>query len=216
MSDAKALPAYLVRRYQSWKATQFAENEAWFKNLATAGQHPRAMLISCCDSRVQGTTIFGADAGEFFIHRNIANLVPPYGPDGAHHGTSATVEYAVTALKVAHIIILGHSGCGGVDGCIQMCSGNAPALEETNSFVGRWVDILRPTCEELLSIEDPKLRQTSLEKRGVVASLDNLMTFPFVAEAVKDGTLSIHGVWHDIGSGQLEMYEAASDDFVKV
>ena len=114
MDKAKALPSYLLQRYQGWKATGYAENQTWYRRLAAEGQRPRAMVISCCDSRVHVTSIFGADQGEFFIHRNIANLVPPYEPDGKQHGTSAAVEYAVNALKVAHLIVLGHSSCGGV------------------------------------------------------------------------------------------------------
>ncbi|MBV1902230.1 MAG: carbonic anhydrase, partial [Marinosulfonomonas sp.] len=133
MELTKHLPAYLVQRYHGWKATTYSENKAWYRRLADDGQHPRAMVISCCDSRVHVTSIFGADQGEFFIHRNIANLVPPYEPDGDHHGTSAAVEYAVTALKVAHIIVLGHSNCGGVQGCHDMCSGKAPELDATTS-----------------------------------------------------------------------------------
>ncbi len=105
MNAAKPLPAYLIQRYQGWKATTYSDNRAWYKRLANEGQRPRAMVISCCDSRVHVTSIFGADQGEFFIHRNIANLVPPYEPDGDHHGTSAAVEYAVTALNVAHLIV---------------------------------------------------------------------------------------------------------------
>ena len=116
MERAQPLPTYLVQRYQGWKATGYAENKTWYRLLAEGGQHPRAMVISCCDSRIHVTAIFGADQGEFFLHRNIANLVPPYAPDGDYHGTSAAVEYAVKALKVAHLIVLGHSTCGGVQG----------------------------------------------------------------------------------------------------
>ena len=122
----RPLPSYLVQRFHGWKATAYQDNKAWYRRLAASGQHPRAMVISCCDSRVHVTSIFGADEGEFFIHRNIANLVPPYNPDGERHGTSAAVEYAVTALGVAHIVVLGHSNCGGVKGCHDMCSGLAP------------------------------------------------------------------------------------------
>jgi carbonic anhydrase len=216
MEYASPLPNYLARRYHSWKATEYAENKAWFHRLADEGQHPRAMVISCCDSRVHVTSIFGAETGEFFIHRNIANLVPPYAPDGDHHGTSAAVEYAVTALKVAHIVVLGHSSCGGVNGCIQMVSGNAPELEKPNSFVGRWMDILRPACEDTASISDPHERQQELEKRSVLVSMANLMTFPFVSEAVRDGRLSLHGLWTDIASGGLECYDPARAGFVQV
>ncbi|MCM2562564.1 carbonic anhydrase [Lutimaribacter sp. EGI FJ00015] len=216
MQHAKPLPTYLVQRYQGWKATTYVENESWYRRLAESGQHPRAMVISCCDSRVHVTSIFGADQGEFFIHRNIANLVPPHKPDGLQHGTSAAVEYAVNALKVAHLIVLGHSNCGGVQGCLDMCSGHAPELEEKTSFVGRWMDILRPGYERVKDISDETDRRNALEKQAVLVSLENLMTFPFVAEAVTGGKLSLHGLWTDIGEGSLEYYSPDKAQFARV
>ncbi|MBK0325689.1 carbonic anhydrase [Rhodobacteraceae bacterium F11138] len=216
MKFAKPLPAYLVQRYHGWKATSYAENSGWYRRLANEGQRPRAMVISCCDSRVHVTSIFGADRGEFFIHRNIANLVPPYEPDGDHHGTSATVEYAVEVLKVAHLIVLGHSQCGGVAGCIEMCKGKAPELEAKESFVGRWMDILRPKYDLISDIEDEKEQARQLEKQAVVASLENLMNFPFVASAIDNDELSLHGLWTDIGEGGLECYDPAKNMFLPV
>ena len=216
MDKAKALPSYLLQRYQGWKATGYAENQTWYRRLAAEGQRPRAMVISCCDSRVHVTSIFGADQGEFFIHRNIANLVPPYEPDGKQHGTSAAVEYAVNALKVAHLIVLGHSSCGGVAGCIQMCKGNAPELENQDSFVGRWMDLLRPKYETVEKVEDAAEQQLLLERQAVLTSLENLMTFPWIKEKVEDGTLSLHGLWTDIGEGSLEYYDAKSGEFEPV
>ncbi|MDX2485386.1 MAG: carbonic anhydrase [Pseudodonghicola sp.] len=216
MDFAKPLPGYLVQRYQGWKATTYAENQGWYRRLATEGQRPRAMVISCCDSRVHVTSIFGADQGEFFIHRNIANLVPPYAPDGDHHGTSATVEYAVSVLKVSHLMVLGHSQCGGVQGCIDMCKGHAPELEAKESFVGRWMDILRPKYEQVADISDEAEQASALERQSVLASLTNLMSFPFVSEAVNDGSLSLHGLWTDIGAGGLEYYDPKAGRFVEV
>ncbi|MFT4959962.1 MAG: carbonic anhydrase [Paracoccaceae bacterium] len=216
MNFAKPLPGYLVQRYHGWKATSFKDNEAWYRRLASDGQHPRAMVISCCDSRVHVTSIFGADQGEFFIHRNIANLVPPYEPDGDHHGTSAAIEYAVTVLKVVHVIVLGHSQCGGVKSCIDMCKGHAPELDRKESFVGRWMDILRPKYEEVSQLEDDAYQQSQLEKHTVMISLDNLMSFPFVAKRVGDGELSLHGLWTDIGEGGLQCYYPEIDKFVQV
>lgn len=216
MEHARPLPAYLTQRYHGWKATTYAENSAWYRRLATEGQRPRAMVISCCDSRVHVTSIFGADQGEFFIHRNIANLVPPYEPDGDHHGTSATVEYAVNALNVSHLVVLGHSSCGGVQGCHDMCSGKAPELEEKSSFVGRWMDILRPGYEKVKAQNDPENEISALEKEAVLVSLSNLMTFPFVKEKVESGNLSLHGLWTDIGAGGLEFYDPKTSKFVAV
>ena len=216
MKRVRPLPSYLVQRYQGWKATKYRDNQAWYRHLAHEGQHPRAMVICCCDSRVHVTAIFGADQGEFFLHRNIANLVPPFTPDGGQHGTSAAVEYAVTALKVAHVIVLGHSNCGGVRGCEAMCSGHAPELEDKTSFVGRWMDILRPGYDRVKSIEDIEERVATLEKQAVIVSLENLMDFPFVKEAIANGDLSVHGLWHDIAEGEIEHYSAELEDFVLV
>jgi carbonic anhydrase len=216
MKQARPLPGYLVSRYKGWKATTYDDNQAWYRHLAADGQHPRAMLISCCDSRVHVTSIFGADSGEFFIHRNIASLVPPCEPGGNHHGTSAAIEYAVTSLKVAHVIVMGHSYCGGVAGCHAMCTGNAPELEESTSFVGRWMDILRPGFERLQPAKDDDTFLRNLEKEAVLISLENLMTFPFVAERVERGDLTLHGLWKDITNGSLLNYDPRTDGFVPV
>ena len=213
MHRVRPLPNYLVQRYHGWKATGYADNKAWYRRLASDGQHPRAMVISCCDSRVHVTSIFGADSGEFFIHRNIANLVPPYEPDGDHHGTSAAVEYAVRVLKVSNVIVLGHSNCGGIKGCIDMCKGHAPELERKDSFVGRWMDILRPRYDLVADMEDPEEQMRALEKEAVITSLENLMTFPWIDQVVGEGTLTLHGLWTDIGEGSLEHYNPETKSF---
>ena len=215
MNDARPLPSYLVQRFHGWKATAYHDNRAWYRRLADYGQHPRAMVISCCDSRVHVTSIFGADEGEFFIHRNIAGLVPPFTPDGKNHGTSAAVEYAVTALNVAHIVILGHSSCGGVKGCHDMCTGLAPHLEEASSFVGRWMDILRPGFERVSALPSDQILE-ALEKEAVLVSLENLMTFPFVKTAVEDDRLTLHGLWNNTGEGELEHYDPTRGGFAPI
>ncbi len=212
MSHAQALPEEFVQRYHNWKSKTVADRKDWFADLAK-GQAPWAMVISCCDSRVMSTQMFGAEQGEIFLHRNIANLVPKFQADGGAHGTSAAIEYAVTALKVPHLIVMGHSACGGVKGCHDMCRGDAPALEEKTSFVGRWMDALRPGYDLVKDIEDEATRVSTLERVGVKVSISNLMTFPFVAERVEAGTLSLHGLWTDIGTGALEQLDPATGEF---
>ncbi|RVT83221.1 carbonic anhydrase [Rhodobacteraceae bacterium CCMM004] len=212
MIPAKPLPQNLAQRYAGWRATTYSENRGWYRRLATEGQRPLAMVIACCDSRVNVTSIFGAEQGEFFIHRNIANLVPPFAPDGDHHGTSAAVEYAVQVLHVPHLIVLGHSNCGGVQSCYDMCAGQAPDLEENATFVGRWMEILRPGFDALSDGAEAD-RRTAFEHQAVRISLENLMTFPFIAAAVEEGDLALHGLWTDIGEGGLMMYDGLTDRF---
>lgn len=208
----RPLPSYLVQRFRGWKATVHAENRSWYQRLAEDGQRPRAMVVSCCDSRIHVTSIFGAETGEFFIHRNVANLVPPHKPDGDLHGTSAAIEYAVTGLRVAHIVVLGHTQCGGVAACHEMCAGRSPALEAETSYVGRWMDLLRPAYPDLPegTVAD---RVDELARRGVVASLANLRSFPFVAEALAAGTLTLHGAFLDMGRGELSAWDPEAARF---
>ena len=210
------MPDYLVQRYYGWKATTFANNKSWFHKLAKDGQYPRAMIISCCDSRVHVTSIFGSDAGEFFIHRNIANLVPPFKKDEDYHGTSAAIEYAVKSLKIPHIIVLGHSTCGGVKASYDYFSGNNPNLKEDSNFVASWLEILRPSFNSVSNELSDEHKITKLEKEAVLTSVKNLTTFPFIKEALKEGSLSIHGLWHDIGTGELMYYDNKTNDFIFV
>ena len=216
MHRIKSLPSYLLERYQDWKVKSFPENRDWFCKLANKGQKPHTIVIACCDSRVAVTSVFGQRTGELFIHRNIANLVPPFIPDGQHHGTAAAVEFAIKNLKIEHLIIMGHSNCGGVRGCIDMCQGRAPDLEKKESFVGRWLDVLRPGFERVKDITPPEAQQTMLEKEGIQVSLENLMSYPVVAEAVDSKNLTLHGIWADIADMDIESYDGTLRHFVKV
>ncbi len=211
LAELKPLPSHLVQRYKGWRSTSYAENETWFTHLATHGQNPRAMIISCCDSRLHLTTIFGADSGEIFIHRNIANLIPPFEEDGGLHGTSAAIEYAVQFLNVANLMVVGHSQCGGVEGAYRMCH----EKEKLDSqFLEPWLALLRPGYEAIsadCADRDAALRD--MERQSVLISLKNLMSFPFVKEAVNERRLALHGLWHDIGMGLLYQYDANTRNF---
>ncbi|MEZ5651699.1 MAG: carbonic anhydrase [Burkholderiaceae bacterium] len=239
--SAKPLPAYLTDRFRAWRNTRFTEDKAWYARLAKAGQNPRTMLIACCDSRVDPIQLFAGEPGDFFVVRNVANLVPPSNPDRRHHGTSAAVEFAVTQLGVAHIVVLGHSGCGGVSACYDMIDdghghddhvhdGTADQdpvdvadIEAPGSGPGRisyirnWLQLLLPAARGVGA--RPRHREDALrelEHMAVRTSLANLMTFDFVAEAVADGRLTLHGAWIDIAVGQLNMLDPAVDRFVAV
>ena len=218
MSDyIKLLPSYLIKRYKNWKATEYKQNQTWFNKIANEGQNPPIMVISCCDSRIHVTSIFGNSSAEFFIHRNIANLVPPYNPDGDHHGTSAAVEYAVKNLKISNIIILGHSNCGGINTGYHLCKGSH--FLENTIFINKWLNILKPAFKKVFN----KNRNISdiegikkLEKESIKTSINNLIDFPFVKEAVKKNKLVLHGLWHDIGSGNIESLDPLSLEFISI
>jgi carbonic anhydrase len=210
---AAPLPEKLIAHYKKWRATGY--DETLFTELA-GGQSPMAMVISCCDSRVHSTEIFNMPAGSFFIHRNIANLVPPYAAGGdapaAANNTASALEYAVKALKVPHLIIMGHSACGGVQACYDMCENDVAAGDAGFEFVGHWLETLRPAHQRVSGDAD-EARIIEMGHQGVLVSLENLMGYPFVAEAVAAGTLSLHGLWHDIGPGALYAYNPATQKF---
>ncbi len=214
--QSEPLPEMLAGRFRNWRASDFEKNRERYAALAANGQAPAAMIISCCDSRVLVSEMFGAGAGDYFMHRNIAGLVPPYQADGEPHGTSATLEFAVNTLRVRHLIVLGHSGCGGVRGCHDLCAGNAPELAQPESFVGSWLRILAPGYEAVRHIPDLSARLAALEKEAVRVSLRNLDTFPFVREAVAEGRLSVHGAWKNLREGELEVLDGSTDTFVAV
>lgn len=212
----RPLPPYLAKRYEGWRATDYESNKSWYQHLAEQGQHPRAMILSCCDSRIHAMSLFGAELGDFFIHRNIANLVPPYNEDGDHHGTSAAIEYAVRALKVAHIVILGHSGCGGINSGYHACNGTQKELYENTTFIRKWLDILQPAFDELEASGSERDKIEQLEKQSIMVSLNNLLGFPFIADAIAEDRLTLHGLWHNIGTGELKNYDANANGFVTV
>ena len=204
------LPKFLVDRYKGWRANSYLQNISWYKKMAEEGQNPKALVISCCDSRVHVTSIFGADEGEFFIHRNIANLVPQYFPDGEHHGTSAAIEYATKELKIRHLIILGHTGCGGIKSGHSLHTNN---LNPDYVFINKWLNILLPAFNNISKNISQKNQIEQLEEESIKNSLNNLFSFPNIKKEVENKSLSIHGLIHDIGSGGLKYLNPITEEF---
>lgn len=188
---------------ENFQQQHFGKNSELATNLI-AGQKPQALLIGCCDSRVDPALLTDCAPGDLFILRNIANLVPPYKKDNDYHGVSSSIEYAVCYLEVSDIIVLGHSQCGGIGALMQSAQGR-----EAGEFIGKWVNIAASARDKVLeempdASEDKQAR--SCEKEAILVSLKNLMTFPWVKERVSKGQLSLHGWYYNIGSGQLKYY----------
>lgn len=198
----------LIDGYRRFRTDRWPAERARYEVLATKGQRPRTLVVSCSDSRVDPQTVFGAGPGELFIVRNVAGLVPPYQPDANHHGTSAALEYGVRVLKVARVVVLGHAQCGGVQAMVE----GAP--EEARDFVEAWMGIAAPVLSMRPAPEGADDRLGHYEKEVVRLSLANLATFPWVAEAVAAGRLQLLGFRFDIHTGVLT--RLSGDAFVPV
>lgn len=206
-------PTSLLEGYRSFKHDRHAREHARYRALAEDGQKPEVMVVACCDSRAAPETIFDASPGEIFVVRNVANLVPPYEPTGAHHGTSAALEFAVQSLRVRHIVVLGHGRCGGIRAALH------PAAEPLSpgDFIGKWMKLLGPATSEIAAagpLSDAE-RQTALERASIRHSIASLRTFPFVSNLEDRGRLSLHGAWFDIADGALWTMDPATGDFSK-
>ena len=199
--------------YGRFRNGYFANNRELFERLSTEGQSPKTMVVSCCDSRVEPAIILDSGPGDLFVVRNVANLVPPYGPDAGLHGTSAALEFAVRGLGVESIVVMGHAQCGGIQALLH---GDVAAIPG-EQFIGAWVSITDKSRERVLREhegEPEHVQQKALEQRSIVTSLENLTSFPFIAERVAAGTLGLHGWYFDIENGQLLAYESETDSFV--
>jgi carbonic anhydrase len=184
--------------YRQFRAKVWPVEHARYEALAEQGQNPPTLVIACADSRVDPATVFGAGPGELFVIRNIAGLVPPYGPDANLHGTSAALEYGVRVLKVARIVVLGHAQCGGVRAMIE----GAPA--EARDFVEPWMSMASAVLPRIPADAPLDERLAMGEAEVVRLTLANLMTFPWIAEAVDSRRLALHGCRFGIANGVLE------------
>lgn len=190
----------LIEGYRRFRATGWPERRALFEKLAKEGQSPRAMVISCADSRADPAIIFDAGPGELFVVRNVAAIVPPFEPDGKYHGTSAALEYAVNVLEVPALIVLGHAMCGGVGALL----GGVP--DATPDFLGPWVRIAAAARRRVLECA-PADPQALAEQEVVKLSLDNLLSFPWIDRRVAAGKLKLHGAKFDIRTGALSILQ---------
>lgn len=200
--------ASLIEGYKRFRNDAYVKQKARFDALASDGQAPPVMIISCCDSRVDPATVFDTVPGQVFALRNVANLVPPYETGGGLHGVSAAIEFGVLGLEVRHIVILGHAQCGGIKASLS----GSDLGQKGHSFVDKWVGIIDDAREAVLAshCDDP---QHALELETVKVSLANLRTFPFIVEREEAGQLKLHGAYFGIAEGQLHVLDEATGIF---
>jgi carbonic anhydrase len=204
----------LLEGYARFRTGAYQEQRRRYDALADKGQTPGVLVISCSDSRVDPTRIFDAEPGQMFVVRNVANLVPPCDRDNSQHSTSAAIEYAVTQLKVHHIVVLGHARCGGIKASLEGTFDDAPMGE--GGFIGRWMSLIAPARDTIRAAAQisPDIDACSaLELAAIRLSITNLRTFPFVAEAEAAGTLHLQGALFDIAEGVLKVLNHDSGKF---
>jgi carbonic anhydrase len=203
-------PQRLIDGYNAFAGGRLRREQDRYRELAEHGQQPEIMVIGCCDSRVSPEVIFDASPGELFVVRNVANLIPPFSPDGAYHGVSAALEFGVGALRVQHIVVLGHAHCGGVRAYAEEHAPLSPG-----DFIGRWMSLLAPAAKKLGPRGDtaPADYLRRLEQAAIVNSLDNLMTFPRLAKLIEKGKVTTHGAYFGVATGDLSVLDRASGEF---
>lgn len=203
------IPNRLVEGYRDFLAGRFSHEQARYEQLEESGQRPEIMVVGCVDSRVSPEAIFNAAPGELLVVRNVANLVPVYEPE-AQHGTSAALEFGVQALKVKHIVVLGHARCGGIR---AFADESAPLT--AGNFVGRWVSQIAPAADAIGPAEgdDREAYLRRLEFASVELSLRNLMTFPCIRSRVERGRLELHGAFFGIAQGRLLLRDPRTGRF---
>jgi carbonic anhydrase len=198
------LPVTLLDGYANFRSGRYASESERYRKLGEGSQKPKIMIIACCDSRAAPETIFDAGPGEMFVVRNVANLVPPYTPDGGHHATSAALEFAVMSLGVRHIVVMGHGRCGGIRAAVQ----DASPLTHTD-FIGSWMRAIKDVTRIVPRLvgENAEIHERHIERASIEHSLANLRTFPWIRMKENRKDLSLHGVWFDISLGELHAYD---------
>lgn len=210
----KRFPDTLLNGYRNFMSGRYVDERERYRVLADQGQKPHTLVVACCDSRSAPETIFDAGPGELFVVRNVANMVPPYEPDGQYHSTSAALEFAVQALRVRDIIVMGHGRCGGIRAALDP---NAEPLSP-GDFIGKWMGLVSAAAEQVQnnSVMTATERQTALERISIRNSIANLRTFPCVKILEERGKLQIHGAWFDIANGELWIMDPDTRDFVRL
>lgn len=187
----------LTAGYHRFRADHWPTARADYEILATKGQKPHTLIVACSDSRADPALIFDAKPGELFVVRNVANLVPPYEPDGKLHGVSAALEFGVKVLGVKRIVVMGHAHCGGVNAMIN----GAPEI--VSDFVAPWIAQGAPVVRHVAETVEPHEVDRAAEEAIVRLSIRNLRTFPWIAEREQAGRLILSGLHFGIADGVL-------------
>ncbi len=199
------IPKFLTERYRNWKNNTFEEYKEIYITASRNLQKPIAVIITCCDSRILENTIFDGKIGDYFIHRNIANIIPSINDKQENIQTLSAIEYGLKVLKIPNLIILGHSNCGGIEYYHKKIKEN----KKVNNFeyIDKWVSCLSKIYSKIpgdLS-EDQKL--TFFEQENIKQSIRNLREYEFINKLINENKLNIIGLWYQINSGLIKFLD---------
>jgi carbonic anhydrase len=215
---AEMFPQRLTEGYEAFLSGRFRDERQRFLELAEQGQQPTTLVVGCCDSRVAPEAIFDAGPGDLFVIRNVGNIVPPYAPDNQYHGTSAALEYAVMALKVRHVVVLGHAQCGGMRAFAESWADPYTRPLSPGDFIGSWIKLLGPAAERAGAVPEP-VTQDYVERlafESIKQGLANLRSFPMVRTLEQRHYLSLHGAYFGVMDGRLLALDEATGQFVQM
>tara|TARA_B100000575_G_C23024646_1_gene590061 strand:- start:265 stop:903 length:639 start_codon:yes stop_codon:yes gene_type:complete len=210
--NIKTLPKIIINKYIQWKNKKYINKKKLYLSAANNKQKPIAMIISCCDSRVQVTSILGGEVGDYFIHQNIANVVPNYKNYTSYDSTFSAIEYAIKSLKIKHIIVLGHSNCGGVEYGYQISKKKSA---KNLRYLSDWLKSNKSIYKYSGSNEFEKNKSIYFERENIKNSINNLMSIPFIKKESKN-KLNVHGLWYDIATGDLLQLNHKTGLFYKI
>lgn len=190
----------MLRGYQAFRKKYALGDQSIMQSLSFHGQQPQVMVVACCDSRVDPALILQCDPGDLFVVRNVANIVPPFEKDEAHHGTSAALEFGICFLNVEHLILLGHSQCGGIQALMN-------ADDNNDDFITNWVSLIRKQhhCD---------MEGDEYAKRALHYSYQNCLTFPWIKTRMMQKKLMIHLWYFDIKSGEIFTYSEVENKYI--
>ncbi len=205
------IPKFLIERYQFWKKNTFENYKEIYQQASTTPQKPIAMIITCCDSRILENTIFGGNVGDYFIHRNIANIVPSKNERHQNIDTLSAIEYALKVLKTPNLIILGHSNCGGVEYSYKTL------IDKKNTknfeYINQWISSLRNSYNNIPNDFSETEKITFFEQENIRQSIKNLYQYDFIDKLINENKLNVIGLWYQINSGVIKFLDN-NDNFI--
>ncbi len=210
----------LIQGYKQFRQEYFEEKKQVFKDLTLHGQKPKILVVACSDSRVDPAIVTNCKPGDLFVIRNVANIIPPFEKDNGYHGTSAALEFGVCNLKIKHIIIFGHTQCGGIISLVKDNSLKVSCQKhQQNSFIAKWMELAKPAYDAALC-EAPDLPTEKLSELcgqySLINSLKNLQTFPWVSQKIASGKLSLHAWNFDLPTGTIKVYSEEQQHFTEL